>query len=139
MLHTEPSRIIAALAESDEARLRLSLIPLFLEHPEFAQHVYTAKSISNPKARLTISFYYSAAVWLQQLYTQRIEGLLGKQPPLPDYFSTQLGVQISDNPETILHSLAERHKAMSGEAINWLGTYHHAAQVWIKSLEIQHA
>ena len=35
-LHKQPARLIAALAQSGEARLRLSLIPLFLEHPEFA-------------------------------------------------------------------------------------------------------
>ena len=30
-----PDRLIASLAGSDEARLRLALIPLFLEHPDF--------------------------------------------------------------------------------------------------------
>ena len=35
-IHKSPARLIAALAMSDESRLRLSLIPLFLEHPEFA-------------------------------------------------------------------------------------------------------
>ncbi len=34
LLHKQPVRLIAALAESNESRLRLSLIPLFLEHPE---------------------------------------------------------------------------------------------------------
>src|SRR5215207_291874 len=41
-LHKQPARLIAALAKSGESRLRLSLIPIFLEHPEFALHVRTA-------------------------------------------------------------------------------------------------
>lgn len=41
-LHKQPARLIAALAKSGESRLRLSLIPLFLEHPEFALHVRIA-------------------------------------------------------------------------------------------------
>jgi hypothetical protein len=46
-LHKQPARLIAALAESSEARLRLSLIPLFLEHPEFSAHVRAvAKSLN---------------------------------------------------------------------------------------------
>jgi len=40
-LHKKPARLIAALAQSDESRLRLSLIPLFLEHSEFALRVRT--------------------------------------------------------------------------------------------------
>jgi hypothetical protein len=35
-LYRQPARLISKLAQSDEARLRLSLIPLFLEHPEYA-------------------------------------------------------------------------------------------------------
>ncbi|MDI6770234.1 MAG: pyrimidine/purine nucleoside phosphorylase [Anaerolineales bacterium] len=62
-LHEQPARLIAALAESKEARLRLSLIPLFLEHPEFAAHVRAAARSLNPSARLTLHCYYSAAVW----------------------------------------------------------------------------
>ena len=42
-LHKQPARLIAALAQSEEARLRLSLIPLFLEHPEFAARVRTVE------------------------------------------------------------------------------------------------
>ena len=50
-LHTRPARLLKALAQSDEARLRLSLIPLFLEHPEYATHVHTAASQLDPDGR----------------------------------------------------------------------------------------
>jgi hypothetical protein len=51
--------LIAALAESDESRLRLSLIPLFLEHHEFALHVWTVAKKLHQAARLTLQCYYS--------------------------------------------------------------------------------
>jgi hypothetical protein len=65
-LHRQPARLIAALAQSEEARLRLSLIPLFLEHPEYAELVRAVARKLDPAARLTLQCYYSAAVWFQQ-------------------------------------------------------------------------
>ena len=50
----QPARLIAARAESDESRLRLSLIPLFLEHPEFAVRRARVQNVAkrlNPSAR----------------------------------------------------------------------------------------
>src|SRR6266545_4883363 len=72
-LNNHPARLIAALAESDEARLRLSLIPLFLEHPEFADYVRTAAKNLKLSARLTLQYYYTAAVWLGQKYQPLIK------------------------------------------------------------------
>lgn len=54
-LHEQPARLIAALVQSSEARLRLSLIPLFLEHPEFAAHVRAVAGSLDPLARLMFS------------------------------------------------------------------------------------
>jgi hypothetical protein len=126
-LHKHPTRLIAALAESKEARLRLSLIPLFLEHPEFARFVHAVAKGLPPTARLTLRCYYSAAVWLGQIY----------QPhkPLPARFSQELGFTPTDDPEENLRTLAKRHAELSGSRINWLGTYQNAAQTWQKGLE----
>ena len=126
-LHKQPARLIAALAQSDESRLRLSLIPLFLEHPEFALRVRTVAKRLGPPARLTLQFYYSAAVWLGKKYQM--------QKTLPDYFSQELDMHPVDDPDENLKSLANRHKELSGTRVNWLGTYLHAAQVWQKGLE----
>jgi hypothetical protein len=123
-LHKRPAQLLAALAESDEARLRLSLIPLFLEHPEFAAHVCAVAAQLAPSARLTLQCYYSAALWIAQKY-QRVH-------PLPDYFSGDLGFQPTRNPDENMRLLAQRHADLSGESVNWLGTYLHAAQVWQK-------
>ena len=130
-LHKQPARLIAALTQSDESRLRLSLIPLFLEHPEFALRVRTVAKRLDPSARLTLQCYYSAAVWLGKIY----------QPhkTLPDYFSQELNLHPVDDPEENLKALAKRHKELSGTRVNWLGTYLHAAQVWQKGLEYKKA
>jgi hypothetical protein len=82
--YKQPTRLIAALAESNDARLRLSLIPLFIDHPEFSEYVRAVAKNLSPQARLTLQCYYSAAVWLEEKYrTQR---------NLPDFFSRELGV-----------------------------------------------
>jgi hypothetical protein len=69
-----------------------------------------------------------AAVWLRQKYHPEKE-------PLPDYFSGELGLQPTSDSDENLRQLAKRHAALSGIQINWLGTYQHAAQVWLKGLE----
>jgi hypothetical protein len=127
-LHKQPARLIAALAESNESRLRLSLIPLFLEHPQFSRHVRSVAKKLRPQARLTLQCYYSAAVWIAQKYQ------VGKGP-LSDYFSEELNLRTSPNPDSNLRELAKRHRALSGTKVNWLGTYQHAAKVWQKGLE----
>ena len=68
---TSTPRLIAELAKSNEARLRLALIPLFLKHPEFAAHVRKTATSLNKTARTTLQCYYSAAVCLQQKYRSR--------------------------------------------------------------------
>jgi hypothetical protein len=112
-LYKQPARLIAELAQSGEARLRLSLIPLFLEHPEYTSHVQC---------------YYSAAVWLAKKYQP-------KGAPLPDHFSKDLNITPVENPEENLRTLAKRHKELSGSYVNWFATYQHAEQVWRKGLE----
>lgn len=125
-LHKYPARLITALAQSEESRLRLSLIPLFLEHPEFATRVRAIAKNLEPSARLTLQCYYTAAVWFAKKY---------QQTNLPDRFSKELGLMPTEDIEENLRELAKRHKELSGRHVNWLGTYKHAAQVWQKGLE----
>lgn len=131
-LYKHPALLIAALAKSHEARLRLSLIPLFLEYPEFAAHVREVAKNLEPTARLTLQCYYSAAIWIGRKYQPRSR-------PLPDYFSKELNLIPSDHPDQNLAALAKRHEELSGAHVNWLGTYLHAAQVWLKGLEYKKA
>jgi len=118
-LHTRPAQLLKALAQSEEARLRLSLIPLFLEHPEYVAHVQDAARQLEPAARLTLQCYYTAAVWLAKKY--HLSGT-----PLPDVFSEELGLNPVEDPEANLQALAKRHKELSGSFVNWLSTYQHA-------------
>jgi hypothetical protein len=126
-LHHQPSRLIAALAQSDEARLRLSLIPLFLEHPEYASRVPAIAQRLDSTAQLTTQCYYSAAVWLAKKYQLNIS--------LPDHFSQALNLTPVDDPDENLRALAKRHEVLSGSYVNWLATYQHAEQVWRKGYE----
>jgi hypothetical protein len=126
-LHRQPARLIAYLAKSEESRLRLSLIPLFLEHPEFAAHVRAVARKLEPAARLTLQCYYSAAIWLAKKYRPHTS--------LPDHFSKELHLYPTTEPDENLRALAQRQRELSGTEVNWLGTYQHAAQVWQKGLE----
>lgn len=128
-LYKYPTRLIAALAQSDEARLRLSLIPLFLAHPEYARHVRTVAKKLDGAARLTLQCYYSAAVWLAKKHRLNIS--------LADHFSKGLNLTPRNDPEENLRALAKRHTELSGSYVNWLATYQHAEQVWQKGFERQ--
>ncbi len=129
-LHKQPRRLLAALAQSDEPRLRLALIPLFLEHPEFARHVRMVAHQLTPSARLTLQCYFTAAYWLAKI-------LPGQHVSLPDLFSKELKLSITDDPNKNLRSLAKRQRELSGMSVNWFGTYHHAVQIWRKGLELK--
>ena len=136
-LHKQPERLIAALAESREARLRLSLIPLFLEHPEFTKYVRKAAHGLGESAQVTLQCYYTAAVLLQRKHRAELDTLIGKRKSLADLFSTTLEFPATSDPDQDLYALARRHQVLSGMKINWLGTYQHALQVWMRGLEIQ--
>ena len=136
-LHKEPDQLIAALAGSQEARLRLSLIPLFLEHPEFSSYVRRTAQDLGESARLTLQCYYTAAFLLQRKYRARLDLLIGKKQFLPDLFSKALGIRITPDPGQDLSMLARRHQTLSGMKINWFGTYQHALQIWMRGLEIR--
>jgi hypothetical protein len=122
-LFSKPNELIAALAQSSEARLRLSLIPLFLERPEYASYVRkTAKNLEL-MARLTLQCYYTAAVLLTEKYPEL-------NTTLSNYFADELELNFTDQPEENFRLLAKRHKELSGSHVNWLATYHHAERGW---------
>ncbi|MCX6053325.1 MAG: hypothetical protein NTZ74_00125 [Chloroflexi bacterium] len=136
-LYKKPVSLIAALAKSAEARLRLSLIPLFLKHPEFSEYVSSVSKKLGPIARITFQCYYTAAVWLQKQNHTQLDALIGPKPSLPDYFSRDLGLEITTDFEENLRSLALRQQILSNTQVNWFGTYQHALRVWLKGLELQ--
>ena len=100
-------------------------------------HVSIVVKELDAPARLTLQCYYSAATWLAEKHRTRLEELIGKKTSLPDLFSRELDLHVTDDPEANLKLLAQRHQQLSGAQVNWLGTYKHAAQVWIKGLELE--
>lgn len=133
----EPGILLAALAASPEARLRMSLIPLLLAHPEFTEDVETALGRLSAEAAIVLRCYYTAAHWLQTKYRTRIATLCGDQPALPDLFGDELGLVGQSRPDKALRSLALCQQKLSGSEINWLGTYEHAAQNWLRFMEYE--
>jgi len=131
----QPTALLAALAASSAARLRLALIPLLLAHPEFSVYACTALQQLPPDAAITFRCYYTAAHWLQIKYRARITATLGAIQPLPDSFSTELNLSGTVDPDSALHALAARQQSLSARALNWFGSYEHAAQTWLRLQE----
>ncbi len=135
-LAKRPVVLLVSLAEQDEARLRLGIIPLLLRHPDWATLVPEAVQQVSPHRRDVLKLYYTAAMILQQKYAARLEQSLGRFAPLTDWYSGELGVPISGDPDARLRILARKHRARSGLALNWLGTYEHAAERFVRQLDV---
>jgi len=135
----DPATLIQSLAQSEEARVRMALIPLFLRHPEFSSEAVKADENLSPPNQLYLRFYYTASVLLQQKYLERLVKIFGEQAQLPDLFSEKLGFSLGADPDEALVRLGKRHQVLSGRIINWAGAYEHAAEVWLKEVELQKA
>jgi hypothetical protein len=129
-----PARLLAMLAEQGDARLRLAIVPLLLCRPELARAVPEAISLLSEPGLTNLKLFYTAAALLQQEYGSSLHDLTERWEPLPDLFSKELGVPSRGSLETRLRSLGERHRAASGVAANWIGTYRYAAERLIKRL-----
>lgn len=130
-----PASLLTVLSGHPEARFRLAIIPLLLYRPDLATVVeQTALELKGP-ARTRLELFYTSAMLLQQEHSKRLEALLGTRLPLPDLFSSDLGLAMNGDPRTCLNRVAELHRALTGLSINWLGTYEHAAERFIKRLE----
>lgn len=135
----DPATLIQSLAQSDEARMRMALIPLFLRHPEFSSEALKVDENLSPSNQLYLRFYYTASVLLQRKYWERLVNIFGEQSRLPDLLSSKLGVSLDSNPNEALVQSGKLHQVLSGRQINWVGTYEHAADVWLKEMELQKA
>lgn len=134
------AKLIAALAESSDPRVCFSLIPLFLRHPEYSAYAREANDLLTTKSsKNMLHFYYTAAVFLQKKYIQRIQNVMGEQRELQNIFSKELGFVPDIEPDLALAQLAKQHHLSTGQFVNWLGTYEHAADVWLRQMELQKA
>jgi len=135
-LAQQPVALLASLAEQDESRLRLGIIPLLLRHPEWASLVPQAVRQVSPRRRNVLKLYYTAALLLQQKYAARLEQSLGTFQFLTDWYSNELGVPARGNPDRRLRILAHRQQERSGLVLNWLGTYEHVAERFVRQLDM---
>lgn len=135
----DPATLIQSLAQSRDARVRMALIPLFLRHPDFSSEADKADENLSPSDQLYLRFYYTATILLQGKYWGRLVNIFGEQTQLPDLFSDNLGFALGADPDETLGRLGKHHQVLSGRQINWVGTYEHAAEVWLKEMEMQKA
>lgn len=125
--------LIAGLACSDEARLRLAIIPLLLWRPDYASAVPAVVAGLSAGPRVLLQCYYTAAMLLQPQYESDLAVLRGWRETLPD-LDFGLGLGSDGNAGRRLEALAQRQAELSGESINWRGTYEHAARVFVARL-----
>jgi len=127
--------LLVGLATSPEARLRAALVPLFLWSPEHAKSAQAATKRLSGHARATLECSYTAAVALRTRHARRLARLTGDGQPLPDLFGSALGLPPSEDVDARLIAVPKRHEELSGEAINWLGTYQHAVAALLRANE----
>lgn len=135
--YLSPDELIANLVCAPEARLRAAIIPLMLRHPEFSPDARHADQALSGLARVTCECFYTAAVLLQRKNRARLIRLFGAQSSLPDWFSATLGLTLSEDADASLRGLGARHTALTGLSINWVGTYLHTTERFLRHCEVE--
>jgi len=120
-----PQELIADLAAQADARLRLTLIPLFILHPDWADLVPRAAAQLDEPAQTELMACYTAAVYLQRQWNIRLGLYLPVVSPLPDWFSERMGLPSPEerHGKVGLYALADWHAAHSPYPFNWLASY----------------
>jgi hypothetical protein len=83
--------------------------------------------------------YYTAAHYLQLVYKDQLQDVLGQFLRLPDKYSEELNILKGEAAKVQLKRLAKRHQEISGLTLNWYGTYNYAAQRVITRLKVEEA
>jgi hypothetical protein len=132
-----PAGLLAELTQQPDARLRLALIAVLLQHPEYSGDAGQVLGILDEPQRLIFMLYYSAAQILQNLYAQQLQAVMGKFIRLPDCYSETLKIAVNVPAKEQLRQLARRHQEITGLHLNWHGTYVHAANRVIRRLRLE--
>lgn len=131
-----PIELIRGLALSGDARVRASLILLFLRHPAF--HVYVLEAVEQlpPTTANTLKLFYQAAYYLQIEIESTLKDLVSGWQRLPDLFSQELSLPSTDVPvDELLRLLGEKHRELTSKAYNWSGSYRQNIARFIKHLQ----
>lgn len=115
-----PADLIAGPVASDDARLQAALILLFLRQPAYNQDLPEARAKLSSTAAAEVKLYYQAAVYLQKELEPSLRAYLADWQPLPDLFSSELGLPAPGAIDTVsaLRALGERHRQLS----DWIAT-----------------
>jgi len=130
-----PHRLFQMLAASDDPRERMAIIALLLRHPEYSSDARHTCARLMGRPRTTLMCFYEAARLLQLLHGLQLEVLLGGCAVIPGAFCAELGVDESWPFERQLRTLAGAQARLSGDPLNWLGTYGHVASRLMAHLE----
>jgi hypothetical protein len=131
-----PRTLLVNLAASPDARLRNALVPLFLLRPDYADAVVTATDDLAGPSRVHLMCAYSAAVALQKVNGPRFTGQFDSARRLPDCFAAELGLPTTQGPDARLVAIGDCHSRLSGEDIDWCGTYQHAVETCLRFAEV---
>lgn len=123
-----PRELLAGLSVQADARMRLALIAVLLQRPEFALEAGDVLVVLPNDYQPIFMLYFTAACFLQAKYHEQLEDLLGHFQKIPDLFSEQLNLDPGDSIEENLQELALRHTEITDLDVNWNGTYQHAAK-----------
>ena len=134
-----PAALLAGLAAQSDARMRLALIAVLLQRPDYANHAHEALELLDEPQQLTFKLYYTAAYYLQIAYANQLNDVLGLYIKLTDYYSEELNIEKDISVADELRQLAELHKEITGLPLNWYGTYNSAAQRVIARLKKEQA
>jgi hypothetical protein len=133
-----PYRLLADLVCQPSSRVRLATIALLLAQPSYAQFISEALEILPSERQFLLMVFYSAAVFLQQMYRKPFEKHLDRRwNPLPDVFSSELGIPLDLPPQQRLAVLGRLYRSHSGIDLNWSGTFDNAARHWLRQVELE--
>ena len=134
-----PEKLLADLSRQPSARVREAIIALLLAHPEYAAAVPVALNQLTPAEQTTLRVFYTAAVLLQQEYAEQLHPyLVARWQPLPDLFSTELGLPHRGSHRERLTRLDHTHRRLSGAAVNWAGTYENVVRHLVRRWELEY-
>jgi len=117
--------LLIALLQHPDPRLRFSLIPWFILHPELHSMLPSLLPRLPLEERTELKVLYTAAVYLQRLWRTRLRLYLGEFQELPDLFSAELGLPspMERYGKVGLHALARWHTEHSDHLFNRLASY----------------
>ena len=133
-----PWMLLVDLIQQPSSRIRTAVIAVLLARPEYAQAIPTTLERLQPRDRWTLKLFYTAAVLLQKEYAQHLRPFLGNRWQwLPDWFSSDFGLNAKKAPRELLRFLGLQHRQYTDIHLNWMGTYVNVAQQLLRRWELE--